>query len=358
MAVAAAAAAAASAAVAVVLVAWFQADLPALWEWCFCVHFEAALSLLAFFVVGVALATVVWRNVTWLRTADFVTQVIPTLSFLGGVLTVLLAALLSVWHDQCRVPWTVAPFLEPPSITTTYVPHLAAEVALNEALSPYVSHYYLVQGPHGSGKSTVAKHLCGASTGDFGLRLAAKLQFTFDEEVSFLHYIDPRSQPKPENALSRTLDMLEKTAAGLGRKLGRRGTLMIDETAWLLRDHPADMIVLQDFAKVCADSALLRVVFIGSEGTVPLFFRGRSAASHMTIVDFADFTRAESVQFLRAKSGGSIGDEMADAIFNVTDGRASLLDDAAQVASSGFEGVHGFETLTPAEEVRSHEIVC
>eukprot|EP01105_Mastigella_eilhardi_P014929 TRINITY_DN339_c0_g1_i2.p2 TRINITY_DN339_c0_g1~~TRINITY_DN339_c0_g1_i2.p2 ORF type:complete len:153 (-),score=13.48 TRINITY_DN339_c0_g1_i2:405-863(-) len=152
--------------------------------------------------------------------------------------------------------------------------------------------------------------------------------------------------------------MLEKTAAGLGRKLGRRGTLMIDETAWLLRDHPADMIVLQDFAKVCADSALLRVVFIGSEGTVPLFFRGRSAASHMTIVDFADFTRAESVQFLRAKSGGSIGDEMADAIFNVTDGRASLLDDAAQVASSGFEGVHGFETLTPAEEVRSHEIVC
>eukprot|EP01106_Pelomyxa_sp_JSP_P015697 TRINITY_DN555_c0_g1_i2.p1 TRINITY_DN555_c0_g1~~TRINITY_DN555_c0_g1_i2.p1 ORF type:complete len:472 (-),score=51.53 TRINITY_DN555_c0_g1_i2:114-1529(-) len=313
--------------------------------WCFCEHYIAMLAAGVLVIFGLML----WCKYAWFasRLSNIRDEYKVDVAVLTAVVVVT-TLFLPVWRDQCRVTWTMSPFLDPAPNFIKYVTHSSAEDVFNKILSvKEVAFYYLVQGPHGCGKSTIAECQCGRGClyipipeggRNFELDIATHLHFTFDEDVSLWHYIYPREQPRPDTLL-RSLAILKKTAKALKDKLGQPATLIIDETSRLLKSHSEDLLILQDFAKDCASTSLLRVIFISSEGAVPYFLERYSAASRMSVIDIGDFNRTESIRFLYSKSGGTVDSKTAEAIYNLTGGRASFLSEALEVPFEGMEAI-------------------
>ena len=130
------------------------------------------------------------------------------------------------------------------------------------------------------------------------------------------------------------------TWAGLSQRLvaaallyrARHGvapTLVLDATELVAKHSDAGFLAtLQDFAKACADGALLRVVFVCGDGrALPALHASLSAASRMErAYEVGDLSDQDAVAFVRAHFGGARDEAQAqELVATITGGRFSLL---------------------------------
>ena len=86
---------------------------------------------------------------------------------------------------------------------------------------------------------------------------------------------------EPRATFEKLAGPLAAAAANFKSKHGRPAVLVIDAADRLAKEYPAFLGTLQDFAKDCADSKTLRVVFVSSDGAALPLLMARSARSRM-----------------------------------------------------------------------------
>ena len=193
----------------------------------------------------------------------------------------LVLSLFISYKQRCTVPNAMAVFLErapaPPSDNCfqNRSHELPATLFHPSAAS---KSYYLVEGPHGCGKTTMIRDACShAGPGvayfsvpfeplDFGIKLASMIGFEFYEDatvgsvmMSFFRETPAMRPATNKDATNRALEVIWPAAAELKKLLGHPPVMVIDDTARLARKEPEVLERLHDFAKDRADDGTLVV---------------------------------------------------------------------------------------------------
>ena len=251
-----------------------------------------------------------------------------------------------------------------------YVERNKTDELLWNVLQPKVrgiGKYTLVEGPHGSGKSTYFTKMVrqsgehGAeilyvnipftSHSDFGLYLADVLSIDLNclppirDPVSYIFnkIVNPRECP--DTVLRRVvacLQILTSTATKMGKNGTCLPTIIFDNVVQLLKSHENGVeiiTVLQDFAKHAVDKQLLNVVFAASEGNLKNILIKSSARSRMLVVPFIDdIDEKKAKDYLRCRFEEQaiiIDEEMITQTVQLVGGRFNDLIFAAILLSTG-----------------------
>ena len=194
---------------------------------------------------------------------------------LAGIVGAVVPFLLSSYQGLCMIPKVENAFFSgAPNVTlrpcfqnrTAELPHFVLHPAET------TGDYYLVEGPHGCGKTTILRDACfNAGPGvlyfsvpeaaqQFGVKLAKLINFEFLEGVSAWqvvksYFADAGDRAPASNleATMRVLDVISEAAVGLKNALGHPAVMVIDDTALLARKDPEVLNLVQDFAKRRAD---------------------------------------------------------------------------------------------------------
>lgn len=232
-----------------------------------------------------------------------------------------------------------------------------------------VTKYAVVVGPSGTGKSTSVRKLVRSSKGvlyfstreliaDFALDLARTVGYR--TPIDFVDRVRravtgetkeqapaPLLQAQEPRATWFPLSRLLREAASLYRQRhGRAPTLVLDAMDLVAKSDPAFFAQLQDFAKACADSGVLRVVLVLSDGAaLPLLLSSaaQSRCDRDQVCEVGDIDLADAVAYIQATFPASryAKDEAQawELVRTVTGGRFPLLQDYGK-------------TLRPVEDVR------
>ena len=186
--------------------------------------------------------------------------------------------------------------------------------------------YYLVNGPHGCGKSTALKEAVAVSPprtlyfevsaeGTFPLALAETLSiempchspsgsvYAYLRAVTSLAFRRTCSTDSKEQLL-----LILSVLKAVVKDMEQHPTLVIDNLSALF-SHPYDALggkelirTLQGFAKSLADNRLLSIVLAGSEGKLIDFLYESSSASRLDVYDMAtDISFEEAVTYLTGR---------------------------------------------------------
>ena len=119
--------------------------------------------------------------------------------------------------------------------------------------------------------------------------------------------------------------MLVKAASEYKRKHGLAPCLVLDSMDIVARDNEHLFRLVQNFAKMCADKRILRVVFVFSDGTALPLLESNSAVSRADeSLEVGDLTDAEAIAYL--DSTLRVPHERAkEMVQSITGGRLSLL---------------------------------
>ena len=191
---------------------------------------------------------------------------------------------------------------------------------LVNVLQPKSGHpggYFLLEGLHGCGKTTVLKQIVADSASDVlyvpvdedgdvsvGLYSALKIDAyceSYLEKLCSLVNLPSRSCPKESSArLEYALHILETAATEIYFEDNHSPSVVFDNTAQILKRSDGLHIIhlLQDTAKHISDTKHLIFLFASSESSVPNI-RSRSSVSRLfgeiTVVDISD---EEAVDYL------------------------------------------------------------
>ena len=192
--------------------------------------------------------------------------------------------------------------------------------------------YYLVVGPHGSGKSTALvnvvhnhhhgiKYLCVPNNcEDFGDYLAK--EFSIDLARIRIYkrdytpiqrryryvesFIDDKSPQTMRYQVQLVLNIIQTAATAIFEEEELAPTLIFDNLGHLLTcgdEGKQTLFSLQDFAKFAADMGFLNIVFASSEGAVASMFLKRSSSSRMVATPFiGDISSKQAMDYLRCRA--------------------------------------------------------
>lgn len=231
------------------------------------------------------------------------------------------------------------------------VPRPALLVQLSELLRPVsTATYALIVGESGTGKSTAVRAAVRAlplpkgviyfsapeRVALFSDELANAVGFfvPFNPLASFFLAQAPRvrdAEPHTQWAALRTV--LPLAAIAFRAAHGRPAVLIVDAADYVAKKDPTFFSDLQDFAKGCADSGSLRVIFVSSEGAALPIMRAASARSRMRMLEVPDIPDADAIEHLVC-SGASRADAVV-AVRDVAGGRFALLAQVAAAAEAG-----------------------
>ena len=245
---------------------------------------------------------------------------------------------------------------------------------LTQVVSPdmHPDVYYLIVGPHGSGKSTalinvVRNHHYGpgikylsvpSKCQEFSDYLAQ--QFTIDVgRVRFYKagytpiqrlyryimqsVVDDKGSLTMDSQVQRSLNIIETAAAAISVEKKLAPTLIIDNIGHLLTcgdQGIQTLFTLQDFAKYAADLGILNIVFASSEGTVASMLLKRSSSSRMVWNNFiSDISSEQAMDYLRCKLPRTSNDILTEAV-QLVGGRFVDLNTAVAYLRVGEEEIH------------------
>ena len=192
---------------------------------------------------------------------------------------------------------------------------------LVSVLQPKSGHpggYFLLEGLHGCGKTTVLKQIVADSASDIlyvpvsvdgdvsvGLYSALKIDAYCESFLTRLcSYVNfpSRSCPKESSArLKYALHILETAATEIYFEDNRSPSVVFDNTAQILKRSDGAQIVhlLQDTAKGISDTRHLIFLFASSESSVPNIMRSRSSVSRLfRTITMVDINDEEAVDYL------------------------------------------------------------
>ena len=216
--------------------------------------------------------------------------------------------------------------------------------------------YAVVVGPSGTGKSTSVRKLVRSSKGvlyfstreliaDFALDLARTVGYRTPIDI-----VDrvrravtgetkeqapaPLQAQEPRATWSHLSRLLREAASLYRQRHGRAPTLVLDAMDLVAKSDPAFFAQVQDFAKACADSGVLRVVFVFSNGAaLPLLLSSaaQSRCDRDQVCEVGDIDLADAVAYIQATfptSRYAMDETQAwELVRTVTGGRFPLLQD-------------------------------
>ena len=223
-----------------------------------------------------------------------------------------------------------------------------------------VDKYAVIVGPSGTGKSTSVRKVIhelitegkgGAGAGiiyfstrelltDFSQDLARVVGYRtpidfFDRIRRFVtgetkeQAKVPLQRDEPRTTWSPLSRLLKEAATLHKKKHGKAPTLVLDAMDLVAKKDATFFCEVQDFAKACADSGILRVVFIFSDGDALPLLLSSSAESRCKknqIYEVGEISNADAVEFVIARynTDESRAKELVETI---TGGRFTLLQD-------------------------------
>ena len=186
--------------------------------------------------------------------------------------------------QACAVPKAMTAFMEGvPAPPTEKCFQNRTHQLLASLLRPAedAEAYYLVEGPHGCGKTTIIRDACHSigpgvmyvsvppAAQNFGEELASLIDFEFYEQATIgsvmMSLFREVSAMRPETnfeATERVFKVISCAAIELKKLLGHPPVMVIDDTARLARDDPKVLKLLQDVAKDRADDNTLVVCWM------------------------------------------------------------------------------------------------
>ena len=233
------------------------------------------------------------------------------------------------------------------------VPRPALVLELAALLRPNKTRQYaLVVGESGTGKSTAVREAVRSLpspkgvvyfsatelVASFSVELAAAVGYAlpFDPLASVLSRLGGQassSRSAGGTAWPELRYALTAAAARFFAKHGRPAVLVIDAADYVATKEPAFFRDLQNFAKVCADTGVLRIVFVSSEGAALPLMRSSSAWSRaMPPYEVSDIDDALAVDYL---AGRGVARAVAEeAVRTIAGGRFALLLSVASDATA------------------------
>lgn len=257
-----------------------------------------------------------------------------------GVLVIFVAAFL-VLDKGCVVPNAKAMFKENFSHTpvSCYIqrPDIIREIEY--ILRPpstdfddvHPGGYFLLEGPHGCGKTTILHHAVAHSgpgilyvsvgvNGDVGASLQKALKIDTYWGASIRSYINLPLTICPDNSLARlesALEILIQVTIEIFEKDKYPPTVVFDNLPQILTKPEGIEAVglLQDVAKEMSDNRWLIVLFSSSESGVTNLMKSRSSASRLIhTVKVGDLTDKQAFDYLTCRCHNASKDEIADAV--------------------------------------------
>ncbi|CAG8609634.1 8902_t:CDS:2, partial [Diversispora eburnea] len=204
------------------------------------------------------------------------------------------------------------------------------------------SHYYLICGEHGTGKTTVVRTASSivdhgvvyvdipARNENLGVAFRQALNFAFEERISFtnqlIRKLGSTSNDSDEPMWRRALEAFKRGAKVYKAKRGRPAP--VDSRESKILD------TLQDDAKKNADDQIYIAVFVSSEGAVPRRMKSRSSWSRAKNppIEIGDLSEEESIKYLTEIHKIT---EKAEELYQLVGGRILELKDVANDFSSG-----------------------
>jgi ABC-type oligopeptide transport system ATPase subunit len=219
--------------------------------------------------------------------------------------------------------------------------------------------FVAVVGEKGTGKSTIVRKTfsslevpkgtvyfnCPESTGKFSTDLAALIgyrrQVNLLEAMSWIFQWKSAEDKSPNPGLEpcETFAILRQplldAAVKFKSKHGRPMVLVIDAVDLLAKRDPAFLVILQDFAKLCADLGHLRFVFVSSDGSaLPLMMaQGSWSRAEKPLFEIGEIPDDLAVEYLTSRGVGV--DEAKIAVANLTGGLFVALQDFSTARSKG-----------------------
>jgi len=138
----------------------------------------------------------------------------------------------------------------------------------------------------------------------------------------------PRAKEEPLATWIPLSDALSDVASKYHAKHNRPMVLVIDAADYVAKEDPKFLQYLQNFAKSSADSNVLRVVFVTSEGTTLPQMAASSAMNRAIVFEVRDLEDdAVAIDYLVKR--GVPKERAVDAVKTITGGRLVLLDEFA-----------------------------
>lgn len=167
------------------------------------------------------------------------------------------------------------------------VPRAVLKEQLEDLLAPQALRTYaVIVGEQGCGKSTAVRQAIASLPDPKGVVYydTPAMVSLFSTGLAQLLGVEQclqshRREHEPKATIGELIPLLKKAASRFSNKHKRPMTLVIDSAELLASECPELLAVLQCFAKRCADSGSLQVIFVTSLSALPVM-ESHSAWSH------------------------------------------------------------------------------